>query len=81
MDVDSAIVLPARSKNLIWVTAHILEEEDKISNWTDLNILTRGDVTVLQDNIGYLPTITAPATQMSTVNKLLNRSLTKMQCL
>ena len=80
VDVDSAIVLPARWKNLIWVMAHISEEEDQsISSWTGFNILTRGGITVLQDNIGYLYTINAPVTQISTINKVLNHSLAIMQ--
>ena len=46
------------------------------------NNLTQSDVTVLdQHNIGYLPTINAPATQMSTVNKVVNHSFGRMQCL
>ena len=32
-------------------------------------------VSVVQDNIGYLPTIDAPATEMSTVNEILNQAL------
>ena len=38
------------------------------------NILTRCGVSVIVDNVGYLPTICAPATQMSTVNEVLNQS-------
>ena len=34
-----------------------------------------GDVTVTQDSIGYLPTINAPATQMSSVNEVLEQTL------
>ena len=38
-------------------------------------------MTVIQDNVGYLPTINAPATQMYTVNEVLNQSLSIMQSL
>ena len=60
---------------------HIRGRRPINQRWTGFNILTRGDVTLLQDNIGYLRTINAPATQMSTVNKVLNHSLAIMQCL
>lgn len=49
------------------------QDDQSVSNWTGFNILTRGDI--------YLPTINAPATQMSTVNEALNQSLSIMQCL
>lgn len=37
--------------------------------------MTRGDVTITQDSIRYLPTINAPAAQMSTVNEVLKQTL------
>lgn len=37
--------------------------------------MVRNEIEVRQDNIGYLPTIDAPATGMSTVNEILVRSL------
>ena len=64
--------------------ARMLEQEDQsVSSWTVFNILTRDDVTVVPDNVGYLPTISAPATQMVTVNEVLNQrylELTKIAC-
>ena len=39
------------------------------------NILVRDEIEVRKDNIGYLPTIDAPATNMSTVFEILNQSL------
>ena len=36
---------------------------------------------VTQDSVGYLPTVNAPATQMSTVHEVLNQSLAIMQYL
>ncbi len=34
---------------------------------------------VIPSNVGYLPTISAPATQISTVSEVLNQSLSIMQ--
>ena len=66
----------ARHKNLVWMLGRLLQAEDQsLSSWTGFNIVTRGDVTVTQDSIGYLPTINAPATQMSTVNEVLKQTL------
>ena len=47
----------------------------KISGWTGFNISARDEMTVHQDNIGYLPTINAPATDLSTVYETSFRSL------
>ena len=82
-DVDTeAQTQLARQKNIVWVMARSSQQIDQsISNWTGFNIKTRDDVTVIQDNVGYLPTINAPATQMSTVNEVLNQSLSIMQSL
>ena len=69
----------AKEKNLVWLMACISEQDDQvISGWTGFNILTRNKVIVTQDN---LPTINAPATQMSTVHEVLNQSLTIMHSL
>ncbi len=48
---------------------------------TGFNILTRDNVIVSPNNVGYLPTINAAPTQMSTVNEVLNQSLSIMQSL
>ena len=56
--------------------ARIWESENhSISSWTGFNIMTRNQVSVVEDNIGYLPTINAPATDISTVNEILNQSV------
>ena len=44
-------------------------------SWTGFNIVTRNDITVKQDTVAYLPTINAPATAMSTINKVLKQAL------
>lgn len=58
----------ARKKNLLWVLVriHTIEKQIVLS-WTGFNILVRNDQEVTKDNVGYLATISAPATNMSTV--------------
>ncbi|KAG1693954.1 A disintegrin and metalloproteinase with thrombospondin motifs adt-1 [Nymphon striatum] len=46
-----------------------------IGSWTEFNIRTRDNGTVKPDKVGYLPTINAPATELSTVQELLSRSV------
>ena len=46
----------------------------KVSGWSGYNILVRNKIEARQDNSGYLPTIDAPATSMSTVHEILVRS-------
>ena len=45
-----------------------------VSGWTGFNIIVRIEVEVSKDNIGYLPTIDAPATNMSAVFEVLSQS-------
>ena len=42
-----------------------------VSSWTGFNIITRSYLKVEDDVVGYLPTINAPATDMSTVQEIL----------
>ena len=51
------------------------DAKQKVSEWTGFNISVRNEVEVRQDSVGYLPTINAPATNMSTVHKVLVRSV------
>lgn len=44
-------------------------------------MLTRDDIMVTKDTVGYLPTINAPATQLSTVYEILNQVLKIKQAL
>ena len=53
----------------------------KVSSWTGFNITTRNLVEVCEDVVGYLPTINAPATEMSTVQEILNNALKIMTSL
>ena len=66
----------AWKKNLLWVLARIhASEKQSVPSWTGFNILVRNDQEVTKDNVGYLPTINAPATNMSTVYQILLKSL------
>ncbi|XP_078679472.1 uncharacterized protein LOC144915103 [Branchiostoma floridae x Branchiostoma belcheri] len=66
----------ARRKNLLWVLLRLhAETRQKVSGWTGYNISVRNETEVSQDSIGYLPTIDAPASNMSTVHEILVRSL------
>ncbi|KAK3746534.1 hypothetical protein QZH41_007378 [Actinostola sp. cb2023] len=77
IEVTSETVLyNAWKKNLLWILARLhAEVNQNISSWTGFNISCRDDVTVSQDNIGYLSTIDAPATNLSTVHEVLLQSV------
>ena len=65
----------ARKKDFIWLlTRQAGCDSQKIPSWTGFNIMTRSQEVVTRDNIGYLPTINAPATQLTTVNEILRQS-------
>ena len=72
VEVDTpAVVQPAREQNFACIMTRMSEQEDQlISSWTGLKILTRDDVTVVPHNVGYLPTINVPATQIASVNEI-----------
>ena len=54
----------------------VLDPADQmISAWTGFNILIRDHIEVKADTVGYLPTINAPATDMSTVQEILRQSV------
>ena len=62
---------------MVWVVArHNKENANKqmVPSWTGFNIVTRDTHVVSQENIGYLPTINAPATELSTVSEILKKS-------
>ncbi|XP_078353848.1 uncharacterized protein LOC144638526 [Oculina patagonica] len=77
LPVDSSdAIKTANMKNFTWCMARqINTTEQNISGWTGFNIMTRDETPVNQDTVGYLPTINAPATAMSTVNEVLNQAL------
>ena len=65
----------AEQKNMLWILARQLNSEDqKVPSWTGFNIQTRDQVQVTPDVVEYLPTINAPATELTTVFEILKQS-------
>ncbi len=56
-------------------------DDQVTSSWTGFNIKTRDVIEVSADTVRYLPTINAPATELSTVQEVLNQSVTIQQSL
>ena len=74
----------AHQKNMLWILARLANSEDqKVPSWTGFNIQTREQIRVTPDVVQYLPTISAPATELSTVFEILNQSeeIRKKLCL
>ena len=69
MEVKSSeIEANAWKKNLLWILVRLHARENQtMSGWTGFNITVWNEVEVAKDNMGYLPTIDAPTTIMSTV--------------
>lgn len=83
-EVDGESILKEfRKKNPLFVLArlHYSAYKQKTSSWTGFNIMVLDKDTIVANNVGYLPTINAPATDMSPVNEALNRSLAIMRSL
>ena len=73
---SSDIEANARKKNLLWILMRLHATENQtIPAWTGFNIKVQNEEEVSQDNIGYLPTMDAPASNMSTVFEVLTQSL------
>ena len=83
--VDSALVVEtekqinntnaAQCKNLLWMLTRLVDPgSQSIPSWTGFNISTRNDININQDVVSYLPTINAPATEMSTVNEIIKQT-------
>ena len=78
---NNAASISNRKKHL-WLLTHFLDPSDQIvSSWTGLNITTRSHLKVDEDIVGYLPTINAPATELSTVQEILCNTLKIMASL
>ena len=59
----------SRRKDLLWLIARLVKgDNQRIPSWTGFDIKFHTHETVMQDVVGYLPTINAPVTQLSTVN-------------
>lgn len=62
--------------NLLWILVRLTNTSEQcVSSWTGFNIVTHDNSPIKKDTIGYLPTINAPATQLSTVNEILSNVL------
>ncbi|KAK3885065.1 hypothetical protein Pcinc_010719 [Petrolisthes cinctipes] len=71
------VVEQAQKKNLIWILASLnaaSSQENPVAGWTGFNITTRDNEDVSQNTVAYLPTINAPATEMSTIHEVLIHS-------
>ncbi|XP_033475188.1 uncharacterized protein LOC117252428 [Epinephelus lanceolatus] len=80
VDADHTTVLQdAADRNHMWLIAR--HSNNDICSWTGFNILTHSDTRVQENSIGYLPTINAPATQLSTANEVLHQSMSIMKSL
>ena len=72
---STQIMEDAWKKNLLWLLARLHSSENQtIPSWTGFNILVRNKHVVAKDSLGYLPTLNAPATDMSTVYQVLKKS-------
>ena len=65
-------------KTLGWVflrdnTAHLSEQ--KVPAWSSFNQILDSEQNFFQVNVGYLPPITAPPTQMNVIYEVINRTL------
>ena len=84
IEIDSKFVMKeARKKNLIFLLArlHYAQYQQKVGSWTGFNIQVHDRECIVKSNIGYLPTINAPATSMSTIKEVLDQSLRIMESL
>ena len=54
---------------------HYAQLQQRVSSWTDFNIQVHDRKCIVKSNLGYLPTMNAPATSMATINEVLNQSL------
>ena len=58
----------AHLTNTIWALACLSNQQyQHVSSWTGFNIQLRSGMEIEEDNIAYLPTVNAPATDLSTV--------------
>lgn len=73
---SEAVIKRSRNDNHLWVLTRLLNaDKQTVSSWTGYNILIKIDSNTEKDEIGYLPTINAPATEMSTVKAIMDTAL------
>ena len=70
------IMEDAWKKNLLWLLARFHSSENQtIPSWTGFNILVKNKHVVAKGSVSYLPTLKAPATDMSAAYRVLTKSL------
>ena len=80
MDQVTSCKNQAHVKNLIWLlTRQVNTEEQIIPCWTGFNIAIHENRDILQDIIGYLPTINSPTTDLGTCSLIIKQSKTIMK--
>jgi len=80
VDTNHATFLQdAADRNYVWLMARLSNKD--VCSWTGFNILTHNDTSVQEDSTGYLPTINAPSTQLTTVHEVLNQLISIMKFL
>ena len=69
IDIDTtAEIQEARFKNYIWLMLRMFDTNmQTVCSWTGFNMLIRDGINIFQDTIGYLPTINAPATELTSL--------------
>lgn len=73
-DADEAAE-SAQNINLMWIILRQLNMENmNITSWTGFNIHMRKDISIKEDILCYLPTINAPATELTTAFEILNQT-------
>ena len=76
VSIVSSSAMTAKKKNLIWIICRYLHAQNQyVPSWTGFNIQVRKNISVLQDSVGYVPTIDSPATAMNTVYEILCKAL------
>ena len=66
----------AWKKDMLWILCRMHSPESQnVAGWTGFNILSQDPEKVAENNIRYLPSINATATNMSTIHEILARSL------
>ena len=79
---ETDLIQESARKNLLWALTRLhCSSNQTVSSWTGFNILTRNNVDIQQDSVGYMPTINSPATQLKTVYEVLQQSVQVMKSL
>ena len=79
---ETEIMQESVRTNFLWALTRLhCSSNQTLSSWTGFNILHRDNIEPQQDNVGNMPTINSPATQLKTVHEVLQQSVQVMQSL